>query len=227
VTSPAAEPVAESAQGRPPVRGFLHRPPTGVRDGLVLTHGAGGDCPGPFLIALASALSRSGVAVLRCDLPFRQDRRGPPSPAGAARDRDGLRHASDVLARRVPGRVFLGGVSYGGRQASMLLADEPGVATALLLLSYPLHPPGRPQQLRTAHLVRLRTPTMFVHGSADPFGSVEEIEAARRLVPAPTALLAIDGAGHGLGSRGRAAAAIADRVAEAFCEFAGVIVEHG
>jgi predicted alpha/beta-hydrolase family hydrolase len=84
----------------------------------------------------------------------------------------------------------------------MLAADEPELAAALLLLSYPLHPPGRPGTLRTAHLPRLRVPGVFVHGTNDPFGAIGELRDALSLVPAPTQLIAIEGAGHDL-KRGR------------------------
>jgi predicted alpha/beta-hydrolase family hydrolase len=83
----------------------------------------------------------------------------------------------------------------------MLAAEDPSVAHALLLLSYPLHPPEKPQQMRTAHLPQLRVPALFVHGSRDPFGSLEEMQAALGLISAPAELLAIEGAGHDL-SRG-------------------------
>ena len=130
--------------GDPPVRGVLHAGAAPAADGLVLTHGAGGNKDAPLLVAVAEAFAARGVTVLRCDLPYRQARpRGAPSPAGAARDREGLRAALTVLRTRVSGRLFLGGHSYGGRQASMLLAAEPTLASGLLLQSYPLHPPGR------------------------------------------------------------------------------------
>jgi len=80
----------------------------------------------------------------------------------------------------------------------MLLAAEPTLVEGLLLLSYPLHPPGRPQQLRTTHLPDLRTPTLFVSGTRDAFGSIDELEAAIKLIPAPARLIPIEGAGHGL-----------------------------
>ena len=114
---------------QPGVRGFLHRPEGAGRDGLVLTHGASSDCRAALLVAAAEALSAAGLCVLRCDLPFRQRRpRGPPSPSGAAADRAGLRDAVGALRALVPGRVFLGGHSYGGRQATMLAAEDPAVA---------------------------------------------------------------------------------------------------
>jgi predicted alpha/beta-hydrolase family hydrolase len=84
----------------------------------------------------------------------------------------------------------------------MLAADEPELVEALMLLSYPLHPPGKPTELRTAHFPRLRTRTLFVQGSYDPFGSIEEMERAVTMIPAPHKLTVVEGAGHDL-KRGR------------------------
>jgi predicted alpha/beta-hydrolase family hydrolase len=189
------------------VRGFLHRPdrpPHGLPGaGLVLTHGAGGNCTAPLLVAAADAFSAAGLHVLRCDLPFRQRRpSGPPSPSGAAADRAGLRAAVAALRATVQGHIILGGQSYGGRQATLLAADEPELVQALLLFSYPLHPPGKPERLRTEHFARLRAPALFVHGTADPFGSIAELRAGVALIPAPTRIMPIEHAGHDL-RRGR------------------------
>jgi uncharacterized protein len=185
------------------VRGFLHRPRSANGPGLVLTHGAGGDCRMPLLVAAAEAFVAAGVTVLRCDLPFRQRRpKGPPSPSGAAADRAGLREAAGALRRAVAGPVFLGGQSYGGRQATMLAAEEPGLADALLLFSYPLHPPGRPERLRTEHFPRLAVPALFVSGTADPFGAPNDLRVAVGLIFARTRIIVVDGAGHDL-RRGR------------------------
>jgi hypothetical protein len=185
------------------VRGFLHRPNGAAERGLVLTHGAGGNCRAPLLLAAAEAFSAAGFVVLRCDLPFRQRRpSGPPSPAGAAADRAGLRAAVDAMRGIVSGPLFLGGQSYGGRQATLLAAEEPELVSALLLFSYPLHPPGKPDRLRTEHLPRLRIPALFVQGTTDPFGTIDELRAALALIPVPTRLLPIEGAGHDL-RRGR------------------------
>jgi hypothetical protein len=190
------------AVGRPseaPVRGFLHRSAVTSGDALVLTHGAGGNCQSPLLIALADAFAVSGVSVLRCDLPFRQARpHGPPLPGNAQRDQEGLRTAVRLLKEQFAGRVFLGGQSYGGRQASLLAAAEPALAGGLLLLSYPLHPPGRPAQLRTAHFPKLEIPALFVSGTKDAFGTIQELETAIRLIPAATRLVPVPGAGHSL-----------------------------
>ena len=185
--------------GHPPVRGYLHVPAESSGNGLVLTHGAGANCQSRLLVALARAFCDSGFTVLRCDLPFRQQRpHGPPLRGSAALDQQGLRAAILSLRTQISGRVFLGGHSYGGRQASILAASEPGLAEGMLLLSYPLHPPKRPTELRTAHFPSLRTSALFVHGSGDQFGSFEELTAALKLIPARTQLLEIRGAGHEL-----------------------------
>ena len=180
------------------VRGYLHKS-LSAGDGLVLAHGAGGDSRSPLLLAAADAFQNAGVTALRCDLPFRQQRpSGPPRPGDAAKDRAGLRAAVEALRMIVSGKVFLGGQSYGGRQASMLAADEPELVDALLLLSYPLHPPGKPAQTRTAHFPNLRTPVMFAQGSHDPFGSIDEMEAAVRMIRVAHKLTIVEGAGHDL-----------------------------
>jgi hypothetical protein len=191
---PPPAPVAE-----PGLHGFLHRPAGESAQGIVLTHGAGSDCRTPLLVAAADALCAAGLWVLRCDLAFRQRRAsGPPSPAGAAADRAGLRDAARALRRFAAARVFLGGHSYGGRQASMLAAEDRAVAAGLLLLSYPLHPPNKPGQLRTAHFPRLGAPCLFVHGTADPFATLDELRQAVTLIPAPTRLMPVEGARHDL-----------------------------
>jgi hypothetical protein len=120
----------------------------------------------------------------------------------AAQDRAGLARAVRTLRERLPGKIFLGGHSYGGRQSTMLAAEEPDLAAGLLLLSYPLHPPRRPAELRTAHFPKLATPALFVHGTRDPFGSIDEMRAAIAAIAPAHQILAIEGAGHDLGSKG-------------------------
>ena len=109
-----------------------------------------------------------------------------------------MREAVAEMRKRVSGPVILGGHSYGGRQATLLAAGEPAVADGLLLLSYPLHPPNKQDQLRTAHFPALRTPALFVHGTKDPFGTVEEMRAALELIPVKKELLVLSGLGHDL-----------------------------
>jgi hypothetical protein len=191
----------------PAVRGWLHTPDVPNGDALILTHGAGSDCTAPLLVALSESFAGHGYLVLRCDLPFRQERRnGPPFPGNAERDRAGLGNAVAVLRKNVAGRIFLGGHSYGGRQATILCAAEPAPVSGLLLLSYPLHPPRKPEQLRIQHLPDLRAPSLFVHGTRDPFGSVDEMTKALQLVSAKTELMKVEGAGHDLGFKGKARA---------------------
>ena len=197
---------------------------------MVLTHGAGGNAQATLLRALADAFAALGYAVLRCNLPYRQTRSfGPPGPADAARDRAGLRNAVAVLKKAMiekmmgaplladvarsgefdlkSGRIYLGGHSYGGRQSSMLCAElskeDPNLVAGLLLLSYPLHPPRRPEQQRTQHLPDLHTPALFVSGTRDPFGTVDELQRALKMIPAKTKLLTVEGAGHDLGFKGK------------------------
>jgi uncharacterized protein len=229
-----AEAFEDSSRGLPHVRGVLHRAAPSAEndglprasherspardDGLVLTHGAGSNAQQPLLVALAPALAEQGVSVLRCDLPFRQARRRGPPPAGSGElDREGLRRAVQALGRLVAGRMFLGGHSYGGRQATMLAAAAPERLTGLLLLSYPLHPPGRPSASRTAHFPDLRTPALFVHGTDDAFGSIDEMRAALALIAAPTALMIVEGGKHDLtGGRAHATTELGRRIAVEF-----------
>ena len=203
-----------------PVRGFLHRAVGADPDCLVLTHGAGANCQAPLLRALAEAFRAAGVTVLRCDLPFRQARpHGPPMRGASERDQEGLRAAVEAMRRESRGRIVLGGHSYGGRQASMVAAGAPGLVERLLLLSYPLHPPKRPEQMRTTHFPSLQTPALFVSGERDGFGSKAEMEAALKLIPARTELLMVVGAGHELMTL-KNRAELPGRVVEAFLQFA-------
>lgn len=209
----------------PAVRGWLHLPATKAKAGIVLTHGAGGNCESALLIALCDAFAEKGVAALRCDMPFRQKRPGgPPSPSGAAMDRRGLERAAASLRDEVAGPIYLGGSSYGGRQASMLAAEKPAVAAGLLMLSYPLHPPGKPEALRTEHFGGILAPVLFAHGSKDVFGSEQEMRAAMKLLKAPAELELFAGATHGLLQKREGAAkaqAIAEKSAERFLALVG------
>src|ERR1022692_2213256 len=199
MTQENAQQFADHTPGEAPVSGFIHRAAKNSGGFVVLTHGAGSNCNAPLLVALADKFAVAGLTTLRCDLPFRQRRpKGPPSPSDAKHDQDGLRRAVELMKKQFAGRAVLGGVSYGGRQASMLVAAEPTLVDGLLLLSYPLHPPGRPAQLRTAHFPSLRTPILFVSGTHDGFGSIDELRSAIKLIPAPTKLVPIEGAGHAL-----------------------------
>lgn len=187
--------MTEEAFTRGGVRGVLHTPAGESCGAMVLAHGAGSNANAPILINACRYFCQAGHLCLRIDLPFRQMRpSGAPFPAVAAKDREGLREAVQAVRQLGAKHVILGGHSYGGRQATMLAAEDPSVADRLLLLSYPLHPPQKPEQLRTAHLPQLRVPCVFVHGVRDPFGTIKEMRAALALVPAPTCLIETAGA---------------------------------
>lgn len=191
-------PFADTA-AHPHIRGFLHLPTQPSHGTLVLTHGAGANCQSKLLIAMSDALAASGLMVLRFDLSFRLKRpHGPPSPGSAAADRDGLRRAVSLMSENAEGPIFMGGHSYGGRQATILASEDPSLVDGLLLLSYPLHPPEKPGQLRTAHFPKLKTPAFFAHGSRDPFATSAEMQSALALIPAPHVLFEVEGAAHDL-----------------------------
>ena len=181
------------------MRGFLHEPEPTPRGAIALFHGAGSNCEAALIVAVAEAFRDAGWLAFRGDLPYRQQRpSGPPLGKGEA-DRDGIRRAAEELSTLAPGiPLCLAGHSYGGRQCSMAAAESAAIADALLLLSYPLHPPRQVDKPRTGHFCELRTPALFVHGTRDPFGSIAELEAALRLIPGQTRLIAIEGAPHGL-----------------------------
>ncbi|WP_040767365.1 alpha/beta fold hydrolase [Tsukamurella sp. 1534] len=156
-----------------------------ARATLILAHGAGGDRDQAMLRLLGDELAQRGVRTIRMDLPFRRRRpKGPPSPSGQAEDRAAFAEAARVL--EVDGPVVWGGHSYGGRMASMAASEGPDRPDALLLLSYPLHPPGRPEKARTEHLPGITVPTVLVHGRRDPFATPEELAEAAELIAGPT-----------------------------------------
>ncbi len=167
--------------------------PDGVARGVVvLAHGAGGNRDAAILRGYADALCARGLVVARIDLPYRQERpKGPPSPSKAAADRDGIREACKLFRDESEGPLIVGGHSYGGRQASMLVAEDSEVADGLLLSSYPLHPPGRPERMRTEHLPEIAVPTLIVHGTRDPFATSDELADAVGLFTAPVQVVEV------------------------------------
>ncbi|MBM7415637.1 MULTISPECIES: alpha/beta family hydrolase [Nocardiaceae] len=179
------------------IHGVVHEPAGAPVATAVLAHGAGSNCDAAVLVAVATELADRGVLTARIDLPFRQARpKGPPNRAGAAADRAGIAAAVRALGARGP--VIVGGHSYGGRQASMLLAEDPGIADALLALSYPLHPPTKPDTLRTEHFPAIAAPTVIVHGSRDTFATGDELREHTALIGGAVTIVTIEGAGHDL-----------------------------
>lgn len=182
------------------IDGVAHEP-TGSPLGVVaLTHGAGGSRESPLLVATCEQWAQRGWLAIRYNLPFRRRRpKGPPSGSSAA-DQTGIVEAVAVARAMADGPLIAGGHSYGGRLTSMAVAD--GLALDVLtLFSYPLHPPGKPDRLRTGHFAAITVPTVFTHGTSDPFGSIEELRAAAALLSGPSEIVEITGARHDLGSK--------------------------
>jgi hypothetical protein len=179
-----------------------------VRPGAVLlTPGASATRDHSALVAIDRALAAEGLVVDRIDLP--SSRPGP-------KVLDAIRSAAAALAARAgttADGVVLGGRSFGGRMCSVAVAE--GLSAAgLALVSYPLHPPGRPDNARTEHLSRLGVPCLFVSGTRDAFATPAELEAATAAIPGPVTHVWIEGGDHGMRGRDAAvAAAVRDWVA--------------
>jgi uncharacterized protein len=183
------------------IAGIAHEPdgtPSGV---VVLTHGAGGSRESALLQHLCDEWARRGWLAVRYNLPYRRRRpKGPPS-GSAATDRAGIAEAIAVCRDLADGPLIAGGHSYGGRLTSMVVAEKPQPVDVLTLFSYPVHPPGKPERARTEHLPDIAVPTVFTHGTSDPFGTLDEVRAAAALIPAPSEIVEITGARHDLGSK--------------------------
>ena len=169
-----------------------------VPAGLVLTPGAGAGSDQPSLVAIEEALTPAGVRVERVDFPYRLAGKKAPDrpPVLLATVIDAAAALASELG--VDGtRVAVGGRSMGGRMCSMAVADGMAAA-ALVLVSYPLHPPGKPDRLRTEHLKAISVPCLFVSGTRDSFGTQAELEKATAAIPGPVTHVWIDGGDHGL-----------------------------
>jgi predicted alpha/beta-hydrolase family hydrolase len=183
------------------IAGIAHEPGGRPKGSVVLTHGAGGSREAALLKKVCEEWARRGWLAVRYNLPYRRRRpKGPPS-GSAATDQAGVVEAIELVGAMAKGPVIAGGHSYGGRMTSMVIADGTARVDALTLFSYPLHPPGKPERSRTEHLPRIEAPTVFTHGTSDPFGSIDELLAAAALIPASTDVVEITGARHDLGSK--------------------------
>jgi hypothetical protein len=191
------------------IAGVAHEPddtPTGV---VVLAHGAGGNRESPLLQQVCDEWARRGWLAVRYNLPYRRRRpTGPPS-GSAASDRAGIVEAITLCRGLADGPLIVGGHSYGGRQTSMVVAAHEAQANVLTLFSYPVHPPGKPERPRTEHLPDITAPTVFTHGTSDPFGTPAEVRDAAAMIAAPTEVVEIVGARHDLRSKSLDVAALA------------------
>ncbi len=165
---------------------------------LLLTPGASAGREQPVLVVLDEALTRNGLVVERMDFPYRlAGRRAPDRPTVMIQ---AVGDGAAALAMRAgvkPAAVALGGRSMGGRMCSMAVADGLAAA-ALVLISYPLHPPGKPEHLRTEHFPSIDVPCLFVSGTRDAFGTPDELTKAARAIKGRVTHVWIEGGDHGL-----------------------------
>lgn len=168
---------------------------------MLLAPGAGAASDQPALVAVDEAVSALGPAVERVDFPYRLAGRGRPDPPAVLEAT--IEARAVALAARLKtstAELVLGGRSMGGRICSQVVAG--GLpAAGLALISYPLHPPGRPDRPRTAHLEKIRVPCLFVSGTRDAFGTPDELEEATAQIPGAVTHTWIEGGDHGLRRR--------------------------
>jgi predicted alpha/beta-hydrolase family hydrolase len=161
--------------------------------GLILTPGSSARRDHPGLLAVDHVVTDAGIAVERIEFPSQAAGKRRPDPPEVCIQT--IRAASIALAARLNvalGRLALGGRSMGGRMCSMAVAEGLDAA-ALVLISYPLHPPGRPDRLRTAHFPQLHLPCLFVSGRRDAFATPAELENETAAIPGPVTLMFVDG----------------------------------
>jgi predicted alpha/beta-hydrolase family hydrolase len=169
--------------------------PTGAT--LVLGHGAGANQTSDFIVTFATALAARGIVAVTFNFLYSEQQRRIPDPNGQleACYRAVIETVRDRMANR-PGKLAIGGKSMGGRIASQVAASGTGKLAGLIFLGYPLHPPGKPDRLRAAHLRDVGAPMLFVQGSRDPFGAPEELRPILSPLKPPAELYVIEGGDH-------------------------------
>lgn len=176
---------------------------------LILAHGAGAGQHSPFIVQYAERLASRGLSIVTFNFPYTEQRRRIPDrrPVLEACYRAVVAAVRATVATSET-RLFIGGKSMGGRIATQVAAADPDLQVAgLVVLGYPLHPPGRPQQLRDAHLTDIRRPMLVVQGSRDAFGTPAELAPIlERMTPRPE-LHVVAGGDHSFKTRGSNAAA--------------------
>ena len=188
------------SRGRIPITGgevgVTRIEPKGSVATLVVAHGAGAGMDHPFLVGFCRAMGEAGVGTLRFNFPYIERGRRSPDPERVLRE-TWLAAFEDASERAGPRPVLAGGKSLGGRIASMCVADGMPAA-GLVFLGYPLHPPGKPEQLRVAHLPKISVPVLVVQGERDPFGTPDELRPHLATIPAPVTLHVVERGDHSL-----------------------------
>jgi len=186
------------------VQHYPGEPDQSLKSVLVLGHGAGAGERHPFMVAFGRGLAAAGIDVVTFNFPYMDQKRKVPDKAPVLEE-----HFRSVVETARDGdlkdrRLFIGGKSMGGRIATHLAAqgDVDGLK-GVLALGYPLHPPGRPDQPRTAHLPSIKVPVLIVQGERDTFGTPAELEPVLKTMRAPVTLHVVDGGDHSLKVRGR------------------------
>jgi len=198
------------------VSGVWHRPRGTARAAYVMGHGAGYDMNGKFMIDVADGLAAGGVSVLRFNFPYTEAGRKAPDKQPVLEAC--FRAVADAAAKEYP-RPWLGGKSMGGRIASNIVADGFD-SSGLVFLGYPLHPPGKPERIRDAHLSRIGVPMLFLQGTRDAFASPELLHAT--IAKLPTARLhPIEGGDHSFKVRGRKPEDVMDELVSTTLTFVG------
>jgi predicted alpha/beta-hydrolase family hydrolase len=176
---------------------------------LVLAHGAGAGQKHPFMVGVARELSGRGVDILTFDFPYMAAGRRVPDRASVLEQ---AFHDAIAAARQWSraGRLFIGGKSMGGRMATHLGAQGADGLTGIIALGYPLHPPGKPDQLRAAHLPSITVPVLIVQGERDTFGTPAELRPVLATMRAPVTLHVVAGGDHSLAVRRRTTPGLAD-----------------
>ena len=194
---------------------FLSDGPADAPVTLILAHGAGAPMDSEWMNAIAAGVAATGVRVLRFEFPYMAERRTSGKRRPPDREAILLETWRSAFGEAGAGRTFIGGKSMGGRMASMV-ADELGAA-GLVCLGYPFHAPGRPEKPRIAHLEQLRTPTLIIQGTADPFGTRGDVAG----YPLSDAITFdwIEGGNHDLVAKGLGKQASRQRVIDATSAF--------
>jgi predicted alpha/beta-hydrolase family hydrolase len=196
------------------VSGYWHRPDGPPRATLVLGHGASYNMNTKQLVDVGEAMAKRGVAVLRFNFLYTEEGRRAPDPQ--PRLEACFRAVAEAVAGEFP-RPFLGGRSMGGRIASHVVADG-FPAAGLVFLAYPLHPPGKPERIRDAHLKAIQAPMLFLQGSRDPFARPDLLEATIKSLARPT-LVRIEGGDHSFKVKGRTTEDVTAELIEAIDAF--------